>query len=419
MNLTCMRAEFTLQQRVAGISSAAGLFLEEHLASCAKCRATANLLSGLGALHASDARVLSAAERERVIAAALSGAAARSSRAPALSGLRSVRWLALPALAALAGLAALAVRSSGRQAAAEHAAPDSVAKRSAAANVDRVLSGQVELAGAERAAGALLANGAELHTAHGALLALAHARVELRAGTRAGWDASRHELQLTAGSVFVDVNEQPHERFMVKTTDFAVLVLGTRFEVTLDTVRVARGRVRVLSASGAELAVLDASTRTSWRWTPAPQASTPPTAARSLPSKHAPSAQPAGLLERARSQLVARQVPAARRTLEQVLALPVTPDQRAEALSLRADCALVAGEFPAAIDAYLRVFKSFGNLPAGETALFAAARLEAEHGSSNQAAHWLSRYLARYPEGRFAKEARARLHGLATTGPSP
>ena len=76
---------------------------------------------------------------------------------------------------------------------------------------------------------------------------------------------------------------------------------------------------------------------------------------------------------------------------------------------LRAECALVAGDAAGASAAYLHVARSFARLPAGENALFAAARIERERGASAQAARILEQYLERYPDGRFAKEARNRL----------
>jgi hypothetical protein len=59
----------------------------------------------------------------------------------------------------------------------------------------------------------------------------------------------------------------------------------------------------------------------------------------------------------------------------------------------------------------LLVAEPFGDLPAGETALFAAGRTLADAGRRVSAAHWLHRYLDRYPSGRFTVEAKERLAG--------
>ena len=73
----------------------------------------------------------------------------------------------------------------------------------------------------------------------------------------------------------------------------------------------------------------------------------------------------------------------------------------------------VDGDRGAAVEAYLRVARAFAELPAGENALFAAARLEADRQRSAAAAQLLERYLERYPHGRFEREARARLRALS------
>jgi hypothetical protein len=406
-----MRAGFVLQRRAAGLSAAAGLFLEEHLASCAKCRENANLLSGLRALHARGTRGLSVEQRERVIEAALCHASAAQARTPARLGLPRVQWLLLPAFAALALLLGVRAYLAGP------GLPTLAAPKAGSISRDRVLSGQVDMAGAVRAAGQPLTGGEQLRTATGAVLALAHATAELRAATSARWDSSRHELQLLAGSVLIDVDEGPHQRFVVKTERFSVLVLGTRFEVSLDAVKVVRGRVRVLTPSGSELAVLDGATRSTWQYVPT--AAPVSAAIKPAPVKAVSPPQPDALLEQAQRQLVAHQVSAARRNLEQALSLSLTRSQKAEALSLRAECALVVEEFQAARDLYLKVAQKFGNLPAGETALFAAARIEAEHGPRANAARLLNRYLEHYPYGRFVKEAGARLRALSAANSSP
>jgi outer membrane protein assembly factor BamD (BamD/ComL family) len=119
------------------------------------------------------------------------------------------------------------------------------------------------------------------------------------------------------------------------------------------------------------------------------------------------------LIERARGQLSSRQISNARASIDAALALSPEPRLRAEALTLRAECALVDGDQGAAVEAYLRVARTFAALPAGENALYAAARLEADRQRSAAAAQLLERYLERYPQGRFEREARTRLHALS------
>jgi hypothetical protein len=281
---------------------------------------------------------------------------------------------------------------------------------------DRVLAGQVDCAGTTYAAGQPLASGARLQTRTDATLALAHAVVTLRGATLARWESSRHELQLSEGSVFADVDPAAHAPFSVVTARFSVLVLGTRFEVSLDTVKVSRGRVQVVAPDGHELALLDATGQTEFRLQAVAQPM--PRALSASGSAKPPAPNPDALLEQARIELGERNVVSARRTLQHVLARALSHEQRAEALSLRAECELVAGKFRAARDAYLSVAEQFAALPAGETARFAAARIEAEHGEPSHALRLLAGYLERYPSGRFVKEATTRRQALGGSSPA-
>ncbi|MFI5308194.1 MAG: FecR domain-containing protein, partial [Polyangiales bacterium] len=258
-----------------------------------------------------------------------------------------------------------------------------------------------------------------LHAPEGATVILAHAEVELRPGTEARWDRGQRTLVLSRGSVLADVDPSAHERFTVKTPGFEVVVLGTRFEVTLEGVSVLRGRVRVLASDGRVLAqALGPGERFALGQETAP-APTPestlrqnksPNAPQASSSVHADSARP--LLERARTALAERQVDRASALVEDALRLAPPPPDRAEALTLRAECALVAGKWGNAISGYLQVADSFAELRAGENALFAAARLQQTRGQRAAAARSFERYLARYPSGRFAKEATTHLREL-------
>ncbi|HKU40028.1 MAG TPA: hypothetical protein VJR89_17830, partial [Polyangiales bacterium] len=119
-------------------------------------------------------------------------------------------------------------------------------------------------------------------------------------------------------------------------------------------------------------------------------------------------------LELARQSLGRRELPRARSLLDSALTAQLSPKQRAEALSLQAECALVAGDLRGAEAGYTRVAEQFAALPAGENAAFAAARLMADRHSESG----LVRYLARYPQGRFVKEASARLRQLRGAVPA-
>jgi TolA-binding protein len=78
----------------------------------------------------------------------------------------------------------------------------------------------------------------------------------------------------------------------------------------------------------------------------------------------------------------------------------------------------VAGDPKEAAKRYAEVARKHGDSPAGETALFAAARAAHSSGQRDEAKRLLERYLGRYPNGQFVKEARNRLAQLsqATSG---
>jgi hypothetical protein len=124
-------------------------------------------------------------------------------------------------------------------------------------------------------------------------------------------------------------------------------------------------------------------------------------------------------LEQARTALGRRDIATARGIVASVLRSRLDRRDQAEALTLRAECALVAGDLAAASTGYALVAKRFADLSAGENALFASARLDAERLSGPSAEAGLTRYLARYPHGRFVKEATARLKELRAARPQP
>lgn len=409
----CTRAGFLTERRACGLNAAEALRLEDHLSSCERCAEQSELLAGLRTLATSNDFTLSSAMRERAMRSALSQA--REARPSPSLGSGARFTLAVVGSLALAGAVALGLRSTTPSA----PALSSPKTHAAAAHTDRVLAGEVETDDSVARQGSALAAATTLRAPRGATLALAQATVVLAAGSEARWDATLRTLHLQTGSVFADVDESAHAQFTIATPRFTVLVLGTRFHVSLDAVSVERGRVRVVAPDGSVLAqAVSAGERYVYRETdrkgakqvteePKPEArrtSTPVVERREL----------SAVLREVREHLAARRLDQARTLLDQTAALPGTAKERADAMSLRADTALLAGDLDAAITSYLQTARRFRELAAGENALFAAARLEAERDRKAASAKLLERYLARYPHGRFVEEARSRLSALAS-----
>lgn len=404
--LSCLRAELLVERRAAGLSPADALRLEDHLASCEHCSRQAEFLSRLRTELARGDVALTSIERERAITDALRGVRPGSVAPRRIAA--AFPFLAGGLVTAAAVVVGFALR--GWLAPAPGAEPVVAHRPVQPAAGDRVLLGAIEVAGRAAGEGTAIADGAQVHSAGAATVALAHAQVELRPQTTLSWQRAARRVRLHAGSLMAEVDPAAHAPFAIETERFVVMVLGTRFEVSERTVSVVRGRVRVLDKAGAELATLGAGERFDADATAAVPASEPqPEPARTARRPQRVREDVEALLDGARNLLAERRVDRARDTIDRALALQPAVPLRAEALSLRAECALVAGDAAGASAAYLHVARSFARLPAGENALFAAARIERERGASAQAARILEQYLERYPDGRFAKEARNRL----------
>lgn len=397
IRVACLQAGGWLAGRRAGLSESIALRLEEHLAHCAACSAEALLLDGLREISDAGAAPLPAGARQRAVLHALAQARQPRQLMAAQRG-----WLMPSAFGALSAVALVVL---------------AMALHAGSPMGDRVLSGELESAGRTLQGGATLAADARLQTRGGARVALAHAKIDLAQDTLARWDARTRLVQLERGRLAADVDPTLHQSFGVVTEQFSVHVLGTNFEVTLEQVKVSRGRVEVVSPQGQRLALLNAGE--TWHLPaqvaskPMPPAPTtePEPVAHVVPEVVAP--RPSMLdvdaqLERARQALGQREIARAEKLVGQVMGAPLSAKQRAEAMTLQAECALVAGDQRAAEAAYARVARRFAALPAGENAAFAAARISADRSSDRG----LVRYLARYPHGRFVKEANARLREL-------
>jgi hypothetical protein len=386
--------------RAQGLTEAARLELEHHLETCPACAADERdlrrLIVGSGA---TERPALSERARERAITRALSEAATRVDITPAPRPW--LRW-ALPSLAVAGAAVAVAVvlLTGG----------DQPAQRSAGVATDahHVLDGDIATASGVVAPGMEFAADAEITTRAGASVAVGHATVRLEANTTVSWNPTASTLTLRNGAIRASVAPGPKLPFLVDAGAFTVEVRGTEFDVTRDGVTVDEGLVRITDADGEVL--LD-SLAAGEAWHVPEEIAARPRKVR----KRRPRQQPrdaAELIDRARTHLAARDVEDARAALEQALAVTKTTAEKAEARTLLAECALVDGDHREAARLYRRAADRYQKMRQGETALFAAARIEARNGGATQARALLELYLERYPDGRFIAEAERRLDEL-------
>ena len=390
----CGRAGALLAAREAGLSASERGALHAHLQTCGDCREQARLLDeivlAVGAMPSGTP-----AARERTIERALRQGLAQAPE-PLPPSWKSRSALALGGVVlggALAVTAAfLIVGGSERSPQPPLAAQPSV------------LPQATPLAAEPRDLSA------------GAEVAVAHARVRAVRRASISWNDKAATVKLDSGAIELDVDPALQRGFRVITDTFVVEVLGTRFTVDAAHVEVSRGTVRVLAPDGR---VLVARLQMGQTWSPvqvAPAISEPA----AQPERRTHAAQPADVAEqlaRARRDLANGQVARAEKEASSILAGSRERRQEAEARTLLAECAQARGKIDQAIATYAVVAERFGDLPAGETALFAAGRTLADAGRRVSATHWLHRYLDRYPSGRFTVEAKERLAGFEGNQP--
>jgi hypothetical protein len=381
------------------------LELESHLESCSACRGEHASFEGLRRLKGWEPPELAPSARARVQEAlrsaplsrdALVGRVARPSRL----------FVAVAAALLFAGVGTLwRLRPT------------------------RVLDGDVWVA---PSAWWGIPDGARLVSRRGGRVALRGPVVALEPGTEVRWDAAAATVALTTGAVDVEVDPARHGSFHVSTPRFSVEVVGTLFRVDADSVRTDRGTVRVVDPAGATLAVVMAGE--SWRFprlaerveaagTGAVAMGTgalSPGSSPLTPAAHSPRA-PLPADARVAPPVDGEALAAARRALAQGDAVGARavlspllrgPPLSAEANMLWAESFLVEADYPAALLQYEVVVREFEGTPQAESALYAAAELEVEHASRDDAVRALARYLETYPRGRFAAEVRAQLESM-------
>jgi len=247
--------------------------------------------------------------------------------------------------------------------------------------------------------GAAIPPDTALHAAHPARLRFAEVRVVVAASSDLRWSAATRTLVLVRGSLDVDgagggVARVVTERFEVELGDVALTV-------DAGAVRVHRGRARIVDRERTLLAHVESGA--TWR------SSVPSVAPAPAAAAHAAGPSATTLLADACSQLAAQDYAAAERTAERVLATSPSRGDAAEARIFLADLAQVSGALDRAVTRYLAVAAEFADLPVAESALYAAARVELRRSRTGAARAVLERYLARYPAGRYADDARREL----------
>lgn len=416
MRRACREVEALIDRRAGGLADAERLVLEQHLAECASCRQLTHVMREVVELMREAPARLGESARERAIANAFENLEASPRRAEPR---RLGRQLAVGLLAAAALV--LFVRLSWSESAnpeqlatsREVRVPTSASVRelppvvavSAPSGATEGRSG----AASEPAPGApdiRQASAGWVDATRREIRAFAHARVELEPGARLRFREESSTLELARGRVRIEVEPSAKRRFAVLTQNFRVQVLGTQFTVSAERVDVQRGRVQVFDRRGRVLArELAAGASFTYR---APE--------RAQPAKHAVATpesservSAAQALAEARARLAEGNIEETRELLAEVERAHPSRRDRAEAGTLRAECALLERDASEAVRLYRGVAERFAELPAGENAAFAAAQLAARASGEASAREHFVRYLARYPDGRFASEARARL----------
>jgi hypothetical protein len=379
----CKRATSLLASRGSGLTEAQRLELEHHLEHCASCAIDELHVQRL--VHYTGAAALPGLG-ERARGRAIAGALLQRATGAGAAGQRPVRsaWnrLLIPAGVALAGAAAVALFVVKTGSGSDGAAPVATAAPAVPSGVD-------------------------IDAPKDSEMVVGHAELTFDAPSTVVWDEATSTVWLRKGVVIASVDPGPRRPFRVATSHFSVEVLGTVFEVTPESVYVMEGKVRVLSPDG-EVFADEIAAGESW-FKPMIASNGRSRRAKRTPSK---SVDAAALLDSARAHLAAGDVDDARSNIDAALAARPGRAVTAEARTLLAEAALVAGNQRQAVRLYLEVAEQYRKLRAGENALFAAARLEARSNADGKARKLLQKYLDRYPDGRFVDEATQRLANL-------
>jgi hypothetical protein len=411
MRSSCHEVADLIGSDSAQLNEAARLRLEHHLEECADCRQDLALARSARDLFPQSSPVLQESSRERALSRALARAAAGNVVSQRARPRGLVYGTAFVSAAAAALLLWTGRGESPRVAAPKVASAPVSARAPEGALRQTEAREQTKLV--ERGSLADSESDAWIDVSSAQVMHFAHARVEVAGNSRLKFDRAGSVLSLERGRVDLDVDPSAGKVFWVHTQTFRVQVLGTQFSVTPEQVSVREGHVQVSDHQGKVLA-RDLAGGTTFSLQHGPETRTAPASATAAQTTAARASlpEPAIALDRARKFLANGQTQLAAQLLDGLKRAHLSRQERAEASTLRAEIALLEHNLGGALKQYEVLGRRFGDLPAGENATFAAAQLAARTAPARERA-LLESYLAHYPKGRFADEARAKLRKLA------
>lgn len=399
MRLSCTRARSLMDRRMEGLSEPDRLRVESHTASCAACADHGAMLAGLVTLARAMPTPSNEAAQRRVIERALDqSSVAQPAEAPALAW---PRWAPMGVVAAMAVAAAALVMWVGPTVPSDSATAWRVAPGTP--QVERFESVQPKR------------------------VSIAGAILDLEANTSVEWDQANARITLSRGALRAKVESRLGKSpLSVRTPRFDVVVVGTDFDVTLQSVRVHEGVVRVQDLAGH---MLRAALTPGQGWSIDAREQAAVAASNELAANDPQSPQPARgepaerdasrLIDEARALLSTGDVVAARRLLHSAEQLPLAIGQRLEMETLVAEAHQVAGNNRRAVVQYDRVVRRQPSSVAADNAQFAAARLTLSSGDRIAAENRFRKYLLQRPSGRFRVEVERALDRLTRGRATP